>query len=98
MAMLKLSMEHPDLLDAGVKDWDEARLGAANGRQKDMISWQNQVTALQVNALGLWNHPCLFMSSIQQSEADPCCDSVVTTSSQIQHELTVSSRWMAGAM
>ena len=54
MAMLKLSMDHPDLLDAGVRDWDEASLGAANGRQKDMIPWQKQVTALQAIALDLW--------------------------------------------
>lgn len=43
--MLDLSMKQPQLLDAGVRDWNETAWGPHAGRVKDMMPWQDQVGA-----------------------------------------------------
>ena len=42
MAMLDLSLEHPEIVDAGAKDWNETSLGPSKGRQKEMMVWKDQ--------------------------------------------------------
>ena len=41
--MLNLSMERPDVIDAGVRDWNETSMGPHHGRVKDPMPWKEQV-------------------------------------------------------
>lgn len=43
MALLDLGTERPDLVDSGVRDWDEATLGPHRGRQKPLMNFADQV-------------------------------------------------------
>ena len=41
--MLNLSMERPDVIDAGVRDWNDTSMGPHHGRVKDPMPWKEQV-------------------------------------------------------
>ena len=43
LALLDLGVSRPDLVDTGVRDWDEAGYGAPTGRQKPPMSFADQV-------------------------------------------------------
>lgn len=42
-ALLALGLQRPDIIDSGVKDWDEARWGPHEGRLKPSMSVREQV-------------------------------------------------------
>ena len=58
--MLNLSMEQPDVIDAGVRDWNETSMGPHHGRVKDPMPWKEQVCPCleqtQTQAQALFTH------------------------------------------
>lgn len=43
-ALLTLGVARPDILDSGVKDWDESRWGPSGGRLKPLMTVREQAS------------------------------------------------------
>lgn len=87
LALLDLGASRPDLVDTGVRDWDEAAYGAPRGRQKPPMSFADQVPRLQhrrqgfadlfafrhsMRAEAFVNHAASRCATLQSSHNRPC--------------------------